>query len=83
MLSLPLPCLTVIRAYAFFCFYILGAAEFMHFYNFTICDKLKLVLCASIGVNSWIAQVQEGLGLLVKLSSGAKSTLVAPCDEVK
>jgi hypothetical protein len=54
-------------------------------FTFTICDKLKLVLCAITEENLWIAQAQEGLGLLAKLCSGAKSTLtlVAARAQVK
>jgi hypothetical protein len=52
-------------------------------FTFTICDKLKLVLCAITEVTLWVAQAQEGLGLLAKLSSGAKSTPVLARAQVK
>jgi hypothetical protein len=44
-------------------------------FTFTVCDMLKVVLSAITEVNLWVAQAQEGLGLLAKLCSGTKSTL--------
>jgi hypothetical protein len=51
--------------------------------TFTSYDKLKLVLCAITEVNLWVAQAQEGLGLLAKLCSGAKSTLTLVAARVQ